>query len=69
MSDAIKLSASGLASAWRELAACGAFMACLTLYALVTLDMHFTARYFHEPTETALALLAGLALFQVSRVL
>jgi uncharacterized OsmC-like protein len=33
--------------------------------ACVALDMHYTARHFHEPMESLTALIAGAALFQV----
>ncbi len=65
VSDAVKLAAQRTASDLRLLAAAAAVVLGAALLALVSADMHFTARLFHERGETLAALLAGLALFQV----
>lgn len=45
-------------------AAC-AFLLSIALTLLVSLDMFYTCRFYHYPTESATAIVAGLALFQV----
>ena len=42
----------------------GLVLACAML-ALACGDMHYTARYFHERTETILGALLGLLAFQI----
>lgn len=64
VSDMIKLAAV-TDSDWRVMVAASALMKSILLLVLVVLDMHWTARLFHYPAESAVAFAAGLLLFQV----
>lgn len=48
----------------KEAVFCAVFVLNATAFALTTLDMYHTSRYFHTPGESAVSLVAGAALFQ-----
>mmetsp|Transcript_14537 Transcript_14537/g.25367 ORF Transcript_14537/g.25367 Transcript_14537/m.25367 type:complete len:311 (+) Transcript_14537:128-1060(+) len=63
VSDLVKLEYL-VAPIWRGMVAAVGMMLSLMLLMFVALDMHFTARHFHMPSETAVSLAAGFLLFQ-----
>ena len=48
-----------------ELQTVTAFVMAMVLHVLVCLDIYFTCRHFHLPSESMAAVVAGLILFQV----
>ncbi|KAL6747232.1 hypothetical protein V8C86DRAFT_1353144 [Haematococcus lacustris] len=54
---------------WRHMAAGSAAVLSMAGLLLVSLDMHFTARHFHQPRESVLALLLGGLAFQAPLLL
>uniref|UniRef100_A0A7S0WWQ6 Uncharacterized protein n=1 Tax=Chlamydomonas leiostraca TaxID=1034604 RepID=A0A7S0WWQ6_9CHLO len=64
VSDLVKMEAWG-AGMIGQLGPGAAAVLSMALSLCVALDMHFTARFFHYPAESAIAVLLGAILFQV----
>eukprot|EP00200_Dunaliella_tertiolecta_P003803 CAMPEP_0202338680 /NCGR_PEP_ID=MMETSP1126-20121109/855_1 /ASSEMBLY_ACC=CAM_ASM_000457 /TAXON_ID=3047 /ORGANISM="Dunaliella tertiolecta, Strain CCMP1320" /LENGTH=321 /DNA_ID=CAMNT_0048929099 /DNA_START=2432 /DNA_END=3398 /DNA_ORIENTATION=- len=63
VSDLTKMDVLGLPLVWHILAYC-AVLASLLLSCLVSADMYFTAKLFHHPQESFVALVIGAVLLQ-----
>ncbi len=53
------------ASHWRQAVYCAVLVMSAVLLVVLSVDMHYTARYFHYPAESGVALMGGLLFFQV----